>query len=52
MHMSAAKDALLALYADIICLQGVRDWESVKNNSRDLREAELGGNSGRSRLNC
>jgi endonuclease/exonuclease/phosphatase family metal-dependent hydrolase len=25
-HMSAAKDALLDLHADILCLQEVRDW--------------------------
>jgi endonuclease/exonuclease/phosphatase family metal-dependent hydrolase len=28
-HMSAAKDALLDLHADILCLQEVRDWDSV-----------------------
>ena len=28
-HMSAAKDALLELRPDILCLQEVRDWESV-----------------------
>jgi hypothetical protein len=28
-HMSAAKDALLDLNADILCLQEVRDWDSV-----------------------
>ena len=27
--MSAAKDALLDLHADILCLQEVRDWDSV-----------------------
>jgi endonuclease/exonuclease/phosphatase family metal-dependent hydrolase len=28
-HMSAAKDALMDLHADILCLQEVRDWDSV-----------------------
>jgi endonuclease/exonuclease/phosphatase family metal-dependent hydrolase len=28
-HMSAAKDALLDIHADILCLQEVRDWDSV-----------------------
>jgi hypothetical protein len=28
-HMSAAKDALLDIRPDILCLQEVRDWESV-----------------------
>jgi hypothetical protein len=28
-HMSAAKDVLLDLHADILCLQEVRDWDSV-----------------------
>ena len=28
-HMSAAKDALLELRADILCVQEVRDWDSV-----------------------
>jgi hypothetical protein len=28
-HMSAAKDALLDIRADILCLQEVRDWDSV-----------------------
>jgi hypothetical protein len=28
-HMSAAKDALLDLHADILCVQEVRDWDSV-----------------------
>jgi hypothetical protein len=28
-HMSAAKDALLDLDPDILCLQEVRDWDSV-----------------------
>ena len=28
-HMSAAKDALLNVNPDILCLQEVRDWESV-----------------------
>ena len=28
-HMSAAKDALLDIPADVLCLQEVRDWESV-----------------------
>ena len=28
-HMSAAKDALLDFHADILCLQEVRDWDSV-----------------------
>ena len=29
-HMSAAKDALLDIRADILCPQEVRDWESVE----------------------
>jgi endonuclease/exonuclease/phosphatase family metal-dependent hydrolase len=28
-HMSAAKDALLDIRADVLCLQEVRDWDSV-----------------------
>ena len=28
-HMSAAKDALIDRHTDILCLQEVRDWESV-----------------------
>jgi hypothetical protein len=28
-HMSAAKDALIDIRADILCLQEVRDWDSV-----------------------
>jgi len=28
-HMSGAKDALLDLHIDILCLQEVRDWDSV-----------------------
>jgi hypothetical protein len=28
-HMSAAKEALLDIRPDILCLQEVRDWESV-----------------------
>jgi endonuclease/exonuclease/phosphatase family metal-dependent hydrolase len=28
-HMSAAKDALLDIRADILCLQEMRDWDSV-----------------------
>jgi hypothetical protein len=28
-HMSAAKDAVLDIRADILCLQEVRDWDSV-----------------------
>ena len=28
-HMSAAKEALLDLRADILCFQEVRDWDSV-----------------------
>ena len=28
-HMSAAKDALIEIRPDILCLQEVRDWESV-----------------------
>ena len=29
LHMSAAKDALLELKPDILCLQEVRDWDCV-----------------------
>jgi endonuclease/exonuclease/phosphatase family metal-dependent hydrolase len=28
-HMSAAKDALLKISPDILCLQEVRDWDSA-----------------------
>jgi hypothetical protein len=28
-HMSAAKDALIDIRADILCLQEVRDWDSI-----------------------
>ena len=28
-HMSAAKDALIDIRPDILCLQKVRDWDSV-----------------------
>jgi hypothetical protein len=28
-HMSAAKDALIDIRPDIVCLQEVRDWDSV-----------------------
>src|SRR5258705_7093090 len=28
-HMSAAKDALIDIRPDVLCLQEVRDWESV-----------------------
>ena len=28
-HMSAARDALLDIRPDILCLQEVRDWDSV-----------------------
>jgi hypothetical protein len=27
-HMSAAKDALLDVRSDILCLQEVRDWDA------------------------